>query len=61
VGVGAKRDTGCLLTRPGKSILVKFLRVVMARRKEGKRIRAARAKVQAEKLYSVEDGCEVVA
>jgi len=33
----------------------------MARKKEGKRIRAARAKVQAEKLYSMEEGCQVVA
>ncbi len=32
----------------------------MARTKEGKRIRAARAKVQADKLYSVEEGCQVV-
>ncbi len=33
----------------------------MARKKEGKRIRAARAKVQAEKLYSLEEACQVVA
>jgi large subunit ribosomal protein L1 len=33
----------------------------MARKKEGKRIRAARAKVQAEKFYTVEEGCQVVA
>lgn len=33
----------------------------MARKKEGKRIRAARAKVQAGKLYSLEEGCAVVA
>lgn len=33
----------------------------MARKKEGKRIRAARAKVQASKLYSLEEGCAVVA
>jgi large subunit ribosomal protein L1 len=33
----------------------------MARKKEGKRIRAARSKVQAEKLYSLEEGCSVVA
>lgn len=33
----------------------------MARNKEGKRIRAQRAKVQAGKLYSLEEGCAVVA
>jgi large subunit ribosomal protein L1 len=33
---------------------------VMARKKEGKRIKAQRAKVDAEKLYTIEDGCEVV-
>lgn len=33
----------------------------MARRKEGKRIRAQREKVQAEKLYSLEEACQVVA
>lgn len=33
----------------------------MARKKEGKRIRAARAKVEAEKLYSLEEACQVVA
>jgi large subunit ribosomal protein L1 len=33
----------------------------MARKKEGKRIRSARAKVQAGKLYSLEEGCAVVA
>lgn len=33
----------------------------MARKKEGKRIRAARAKVQAGKFYSLEEGCAVVA
>jgi large subunit ribosomal protein L1 len=33
----------------------------MARKKEGKRIRAQRAKVQETKLYSVEEGCSVVA
>jgi large subunit ribosomal protein L1 len=33
----------------------------MARKKEGKRIRAARAKVQAGRLYSLEEGCAVVA
>ena len=33
----------------------------MALKKEGKRLRAARAKVQAEKLYSIEEGCQVVA
>lgn len=33
----------------------------MARKKEGKRIRAQRAKVQDGKLYSIEEGCSVVA
>ena len=33
----------------------------MARRKEGKRIRAQRAKVQAEKLYGLQEACDVVA
>jgi large subunit ribosomal protein L1 len=33
----------------------------MARKKEGKRIRAARAKLQAGKFYSLEEGCAVVA
>jgi large subunit ribosomal protein L1 len=33
----------------------------MARKKEGKRIRAQRAKVQETKLYSIEEGCSVVA
>lgn len=33
----------------------------MARKKEGKRIRAARAKVQAGKFYTLEEGCAVVA
>lgn len=33
----------------------------MAARREGKRIRAQRAKVEAEKLYTLEDGCVVVA
>lgn len=33
----------------------------MARKKEGKRIRAQRAKVQAEKLYSLDEACQVVA
>lgn len=33
----------------------------MARKKEGKRIRAARAKVEAGKIYSLSEGCEVVA
>lgn len=33
----------------------------MARKKEGKRIRAQREKVQVDKLYSVEEGCKVVA
>ena len=33
----------------------------MARKKEGKRIRAQRAKVQAEKFYSLEEACQVVA
>jgi large subunit ribosomal protein L1 len=33
----------------------------MARNKEGKRIRAARAKVETDKLYSLEDACQVVA
>ena len=33
----------------------------MARRKEGKRIRAQREKVQAEKLYSLEEACQVIA
>lgn len=32
----------------------------MARKKEGKRIKAQRAKVDAEKLYTIEEGCEVV-
>jgi len=32
----------------------------MARKKEGKRMRTQRAKVQLEKLYSVEEGCQVV-
>jgi large subunit ribosomal protein L1 len=33
----------------------------MARKKEGKRIRAQREKVQLGKLYSIEEGCKVVA
>lgn len=33
----------------------------MARNKEGKRLRAARAKVETDKLYSLEDACQVVA
>jgi len=33
----------------------------MARRKEGKRMREQRAKVQADKLYTLEEGCDVVA
>ena len=33
----------------------------MARKKEGKRIRAAREKVQADKFYSLEEACKVVA
>ena len=33
----------------------------MARTKEGKRMREQRAKVEADKLYSLEDGCQVVA
>jgi large subunit ribosomal protein L1 len=33
----------------------------MARKKEGKRIRAQREKVQADKLYSLEEACKVVA
>jgi len=33
----------------------------MARKKEGKRIRAARAKVQSGKFYTLEEGCAVVA
>ncbi len=33
----------------------------MARSKEGKRIRAQRAKVQADKVYTLEEGCVVVA
>ncbi len=33
----------------------------MARKKEGKRMREQRAKVQAEKLYSLEEGCQLVA
>jgi large subunit ribosomal protein L1 len=33
----------------------------MAKKREGKRMRAQRAKVQAEKLYSIQDGCALVA
>jgi large subunit ribosomal protein L1 len=33
----------------------------MARKKEGKRITAQRGKVQAERLYSLEEGCAVIA
>jgi large subunit ribosomal protein L1 len=33
----------------------------MARKKEGKRIRAQRAKVQADKMYALEEACAVVA
>ncbi len=33
----------------------------MARKKEGKRMREQRAKVQADKLYSLEEGCQLVA
>jgi large subunit ribosomal protein L1 len=32
----------------------------MVRRKEGKRIRAQRVKVQADKLYTLDEGCQVV-
>jgi len=58
---GAKESWREKLKSLQETNLVKFLSVVMARKKEGKRIRAARAKVQAEKLYSVEEGCQVVA
>lgn len=33
----------------------------MARRKEGKRIKAQRTKVEADKLYNLEEACQVVA